>query len=320
MLGKNDGSGLVVTEIRKQYKNIDVLVTVNDVIYIIIEDKTTSNVHDNQLKRYKEIIEKEEHEAKEIVVVYLKTGFFDNQDKIELEKARKEDALHCKIDGNDLLDIIKPYRENSEILSEYIDYLKDVLKKDDDTKNEYKQGCCNALSKKYGQHLFMIDIFGENAKLRYFQDRGGLNIQYRIADYPKDPNSCSDPNKEYEESDFNFITYRLQSRGEKHKFGLSLRLYADPTKNPPGPTGKAEFYNKLNKIFISTVSLFDTLNVEPVKNNASKIESEFGVFYLSDNSIETLKEYIPNFTEKFLQELLKNQTEGNPVGLKACEK
>ena len=37
---------------KKQYKSIDVLLTVNDKYKIIIEDKTYTSEHDDQLNRY----------------------------------------------------------------------------------------------------------------------------------------------------------------------------------------------------------------------------------------------------------------------------
>ena len=43
----------------KQYKSIDVLITVNDKYKVIIEDKTHTADHDNQLIRYREIVQKD---------------------------------------------------------------------------------------------------------------------------------------------------------------------------------------------------------------------------------------------------------------------
>ena len=45
------GEDLTVTDIKRQYKNIDVLLEVNSKYHIIIEDKTFSGQHDDQIER-----------------------------------------------------------------------------------------------------------------------------------------------------------------------------------------------------------------------------------------------------------------------------
>ena len=57
----------------KQEKDIDVLLLVNDDIAIIIEDKTDTQDHSDQLRRYKERLQKA-HPNRKIVGVYLKIG------------------------------------------------------------------------------------------------------------------------------------------------------------------------------------------------------------------------------------------------------
>ncbi|MBK7921477.1 MAG: PD-(D/E)XK nuclease family protein [Veillonella sp.] len=48
-----DREDLTVTDIKRQYKNIDVLLEVNSKYHIIIEDKTFSGQHDDQIERYR---------------------------------------------------------------------------------------------------------------------------------------------------------------------------------------------------------------------------------------------------------------------------
>lgn len=66
-------------ELIKQYKNIDVLVLAklrNGLILpIIIEDKTDTSEHDNQLDRYREIIIEEYTDFHEPICIYYKTGY-----------------------------------------------------------------------------------------------------------------------------------------------------------------------------------------------------------------------------------------------------
>ncbi len=60
-------------EIKKQYKNIDILCIVNNEYSIIIEDKTNTKNHSDQLKRYFEEIKKDFNKTK-ILPIYFKTG------------------------------------------------------------------------------------------------------------------------------------------------------------------------------------------------------------------------------------------------------
>jgi hypothetical protein len=65
-------------EIKRQFKHIDVrvdvLVLINDDIALIIEDKTYTKEHSDQLRRYREAVQKAYPERKKIAAVYLKTG------------------------------------------------------------------------------------------------------------------------------------------------------------------------------------------------------------------------------------------------------
>lgn len=60
-------------EVETQHKNIDILVLVNDDIAVIIEDKTDTEHHSDQLRRYHEQICKEFPNRK-IARIYFKTG------------------------------------------------------------------------------------------------------------------------------------------------------------------------------------------------------------------------------------------------------
>ena len=57
---KNKDLDVESVKIKKQYKNIDVLVEVNDSEVIVIEDKVKTSSHSNQLERYKDTIDNEE--------------------------------------------------------------------------------------------------------------------------------------------------------------------------------------------------------------------------------------------------------------------
>ncbi len=60
-------------EVRRQYKDIDILVLVNGDLAVAIEDKTNTSEHSDQLLRYRDIV-KRDFPGRIAAPVYLKTG------------------------------------------------------------------------------------------------------------------------------------------------------------------------------------------------------------------------------------------------------
>ena len=69
-------------EPERQYKSIDILLTVNDKYKIIIEDKTYTKEHDNQLERYFDIV-KSDFTNYVVKSVYFKIGFQSDTSAVE---------------------------------------------------------------------------------------------------------------------------------------------------------------------------------------------------------------------------------------------
>ncbi|MGL4367224.1 MAG: PD-(D/E)XK nuclease family protein [Brevinemataceae bacterium] len=66
-----------ITEVQvyRQYQNIDVLLIVNNQYALIIEDKTTSSEHSEQLKRYQDLVENDKKfEGLKVLGIYFKTA------------------------------------------------------------------------------------------------------------------------------------------------------------------------------------------------------------------------------------------------------
>ena len=72
----NFNDPILTVEAGRQWENIDVWAEVNGKYLIIIEDKTISSEHSNQLERYKGIAEKwcSENKYETPICIYLKTG------------------------------------------------------------------------------------------------------------------------------------------------------------------------------------------------------------------------------------------------------
>jgi hypothetical protein len=71
----NDNIEIKKVEADRQWKNIDICADVNEQYFIIIEDKTFTGEHSNQLEIYKKIsLERCKKSDRKLICIYLKTG------------------------------------------------------------------------------------------------------------------------------------------------------------------------------------------------------------------------------------------------------
>ena len=119
-------------KVKRQEKKIDVWVEVNDKYLIIIEDKTNSREHSEQLEKYKKISEKwcQENNKEKPICIYLKTG---NECEANLKKIRdKEYSTFSRENFINLLNKFKQIKNNI-----FVDFRKRMLQIDNLT-NGYK--------------------------------------------------------------------------------------------------------------------------------------------------------------------------------------
>lgn len=104
----------------KQYKSIDILLTVNDQYKVIIEDKTFSSDHDDQLMRYRNTMEKD-FPNHQVICVYYKIGFQSNLSNVY-------DAGYNVCDRKTILNIIGKHIKSTSnnILIDYYEYLRSL--------------------------------------------------------------------------------------------------------------------------------------------------------------------------------------------------
>ena len=100
------GKNFKLLNVERQVDNVDVLLTVDceGVIYkIIVEDKTYTSDHDNQLERYKKNLE-DQHKADNFIIkgVYYKTGFQSDLSSVEKSKYKV-------IKREKMLKLMQPY-------------------------------------------------------------------------------------------------------------------------------------------------------------------------------------------------------------------
>ena len=112
---------IYISEIpQKQYKSIDVLLTVNEKYKVIIEDKTYTSEHDNQLRRYFDIV-CEDYKNFTVKGVYFKTGFQSDLSAIK-------ESGYIYFDRQAILKTIEKYADKTQnrIFRDYYEYLKNL--------------------------------------------------------------------------------------------------------------------------------------------------------------------------------------------------
>ncbi len=117
-------------EVEKQHKNIDVLCIVNDKYPIIIEDKTCTGAHSDQLRRYYELISNSgRFVERHIIPIYFKTHDQSNYDKVRQDK-------YQEFTRSDFLQILGQYTNTgSDIYESFRSYLRDIERRVQSYKN-----------------------------------------------------------------------------------------------------------------------------------------------------------------------------------------
>ena len=148
----------------RQYNHIDVLLVINQSIGVVIEDKTFTSEHGNQISRYATQILAEPivtpeatYSLTDVVCVYFKTAEYIKTDDVV---CRNNEIV--KLTRGDMLSLIKPYIEKSEILFDYYENLKDL----DDTYVETEEAYLSynyneALRYSYMQWRYLKESFSE---------------------------------------------------------------------------------------------------------------------------------------------------------------
>lgn len=143
--------------IQKQYDGIDVLCIVNEQYYIIIEDKTNTKEHSNQLERYASAIrDKERVEEDNILKIYLKTSDQSNYHNIR-------EQGYEPVKREDILSILKDCKSNNQILLDYRERLEWI----DAEFKQYKS--INKDSELWGSFITWMDFY-QDIQARLLKD------------------------------------------------------------------------------------------------------------------------------------------------------
>ncbi len=104
-------------EVTKQDKNIDVLCVINEQYAILIEDKTWSKQHSDQLNRYKSEIKSRGYTEDNILPIYYKT-----EEQSDLSEVLKNG--YAPVLRSDILAVLTQYKGTNEVLLNYREYLE----------------------------------------------------------------------------------------------------------------------------------------------------------------------------------------------------
>jgi len=172
-----------VIEMEKQFYKTDILIHLPKTKrVIIIEDKTYTSEHDEQISKYAEIISNDEHYKEcKLYVVYFKTGFYYDNDKLVEYKYYNKFDNFKSIHGKDFLEILQKYKNIDATLDMYIEYLDNLIKwygphgKFDDT-NQESFWDWNVSKEYIAQYNLMREIFLEEKWNK--DDENGLYMVY----------------------------------------------------------------------------------------------------------------------------------------------
>ncbi len=129
-------------EVIRQEKNIDVLLKVNNEFIIVIEDKTNTNDHSDQLNRYKKYatetyIDSNEEEEENIencdnkvklILIYLKTGNYSAHSS--------PNSGYVVVNRENLLKVLNTYKGTNNILIDFREHMQKASEHTNIFKNE----------------------------------------------------------------------------------------------------------------------------------------------------------------------------------------
>lgn len=107
----------------RQWENIDIWAEINDDYALIIEDKTQTGQHDEQLKRYKKIAEDYYKGERKVVCVYIKTG---NECNSSLKYI--QDNGWYIFSRSNFVAVLKAFNTKNNIAEDFTSYLDNIEK------------------------------------------------------------------------------------------------------------------------------------------------------------------------------------------------
>lgn len=297
-------------KIIKQYKNIDILVLAKLrnglTLPIIIEDKTDTSEHDNQLDRYRKIIIKDYTDFHEPICIYYKTGYIFEQYS-EIEKHH-----YIVYDKVKILNVMKVF-ENFKMPLLFCDYYAHLVEK-----KKYEDNIIHAYNKAVQSRN--INILTETLNIDFAQwelmKKLTSNIEvdaYKYIRRGNNPNGA--PWTQYDIDDSYLkgndeAFYRIDRN--KNGYYLSLRQYqkydtAEFMQKKGINDKDILFQDKMKRLDIYRECFEKSVrelnkDIPIYKSNRGAYESEIGCFRLDNiDTLVWLEKNLSIITNRFLQ-------------------
>lgn len=235
---------------------IDVLILVNNKFAIIVEDKTFSSEHSDQMNRYKKglnvLIKNARPDdilygVEKIRTVYFKTGFMYDEDKLV-----KADVI---LEREEIFKILSKYVGNSEIFDSFVENLKNsfewYVKYGAYKGNKDSFWSWNIANHQIAQYRLMRDIFPEDLWVDkdswIFRVRHGKNKDGRPWTHVR---IFEKTYKETIDQYWFFWRIDTDSKGPY----ISLRLYEDFDNTEENKNRHKALYEKISEIVKDIIS------------------------------------------------------------------
>ncbi|MCA9563205.1 MAG: PD-(D/E)XK nuclease family protein [Myxococcales bacterium] len=285
-----------VDSVQTQTKNIDVFARVTlssgRKLAVVIENKTTSGRHDNQLARYRAWVEARHPEC-EFVGIYCKTGWLDASD-------RQLPPGYVLVDREALLRALREHECKHPIYQEYLAYLAQVDERYrsniSDLATPDRMGY--ALSHAHVQWHLMESLFGEISPgwLYHGTNQGGApwtQFGFHQMALPSGAN----------ETLFWRLDQRKPRRGGPVMPYLAVRQHQHFDRRDEAQKGaKLERLERYRNAWRDTFGADELRRMplvasKPVADHQGKFESEVGVFFMGPGhcSLQDIRQWLPRF-------------------------
>lgn len=122
LAGKESDFKIACVDVGRQWENIDIWAEINDNTFLIVEDKTGTSIHDDQLERYKASVEKEyAGKRTDLCYAYVKTA----EEPGSVLKSIEQYGFRT-INRAAILKCMEDYKGSDSLLISYREHLREI--------------------------------------------------------------------------------------------------------------------------------------------------------------------------------------------------
>jgi hypothetical protein len=269
----------------------------------LIEDKTQTSHHSNQLQRYRELFSTS-HPAHEIVLIYLKTGFHFARDE------RASEHGYAVVDLDDVVKFLRQHKVDNEIYADYLARAERMLMEREKGIEMLRSPAGHkTMGQDFVQYTFIRQLAG-----RCSENIGGVAVHNgrSIGGAPWTHLRFIRFGAVYSESVGEVVFHRVDARMDdtkkkeprKPRFYLSTRQYAVVKGKPEARTEKVKRLARYRQIFVEARKLVGSSLqfAKATTDNAGANESEIAVLFFDEltNSVEAVLKEMPAVHASFV--------------------